>query len=88
MFKTNLSMSCMPSELQALTDRVATLEVRVAELGTVLHSALVYMSSDPASLLTKSRVVLEKALLALYRSEMDKEPSRPMIADMLVLRHS
>lgn len=33
--------------------------------------------------MTKSRVILEKVLLGLYRSAMNKEPSRPMIGDML-----
>src|ERR1700730_18210053 len=70
-------------EQQALADRIAALEARVAELGTFLRAAVGYLSSDPASSLTKSRVILEKVLLALYRGTMKKEPSRPMIGDML-----
>jgi hypothetical protein len=73
----------MSDELKALAHRIAALEARVAELRTYLHSAVAYLSSDPASSLTKSRVILEKVLLALYRSTMKKEPSRPMIGDML-----
>jgi hypothetical protein len=73
----------MTDEQQALADRIAALEARVAELGSFLHLALGYLSSDPASSLTKSRVVLEKVLLALYRGAMKKEPARPMIGDML-----
>lgn len=73
----------MSNELKALTDRIAALESRVAELGTFLQSAIEYLSSDPASSLTKSRVTLEKILLALYRGVLKKDPSRPMIGDML-----
>ncbi|HXH24684.1 MAG TPA: DUF4145 domain-containing protein [Vicinamibacterales bacterium] len=73
----------MTDEQQALADRIAALEARVAELGSFLHSAVGYLSSDPASSLTKSRIILEKVLLALYRGMMKKEPARPMIGDML-----
>jgi Domain of unknown function (DUF4145) len=73
----------MSDEHKVLADRIAALEARVAEFGTFLHSAVAYLSSDPASSLTKSRVILEKVLLALYRGAMKKEPSRPMIGDML-----
>jgi hypothetical protein len=73
----------MSDENQALTDRVTALEARVAELGVFLQLALAYLSTDPASSLTKSRVVLEKVLLALYRWEMDKNPPRPMVGDMM-----
>jgi Domain of unknown function (DUF4145) len=73
----------MSDEHKVLSDRIAALEARVAELGVFLHSALAYLSSDPASSLTKSRVTLEKVLIVLYRGAMKKEPSRPMIGDML-----
>jgi hypothetical protein len=73
----------MSDEVKALADRIAALEARMAELGSFLHSAVAYLASDPASSLTKSRVILEKVLLALYRGAMNKEPSRPMIGDML-----
>lgn len=77
---------CMTDEHKALADRVAALEARVAELGTFLHSAVAYLSSDPASSLTKSRVILEKLLLDLYRGAMKKDPPRPMIGDILADR--
>jgi Domain of unknown function (DUF4145) len=48
-----------------------------------LRAALNYISSDPESSLTKCRVILEKLLKRLYVDEMHKEPSRPMIGDML-----
>src|SRR6266540_2208304 len=73
----------MTDEKKAFAERIAALEGRVAELSSFLHSAVAYLSSDPASSLTKSRVILEKVLLALYRTVMKKEPSRPMIGDML-----
>lgn len=77
------STATMNTEQKAITDRIAALESRVAELGTFLQSAVSYLSSDPAGSLTKSRVILEKVLLALYRAVMKKEPARPMIGDML-----
>jgi len=73
----------MTDEEKALADRIAALEARVAELGSFLRSAIGYLSSDPASSLTKSRVILERVLLTLYRKSMKKEPSRAMIGDML-----
>ena len=74
----------MTHEQKALAERIAALEARVAELGSFLHSAIGYLSSDPASSLTKSRIILERVLLALYRKTMKKAPPRPMIGDMLV----
>jgi type I restriction enzyme R subunit len=73
----------MTDEQKVLAHRIAALEARVAELRSFLHSAIGYLSSDPASSLTKSRTILEKVLLALYRGTMRKEPPRPMIGDML-----
>lgn len=66
-----------------LVERIAALEARISELGGYLRSALEYLSSDPQSSLTKSRISLEKLLLALYRNLMKREPSRPMIGDIL-----
>lgn len=68
---------------KALADRITALETRVADLASYLQSALDYLSSDPQSSLTKSRVILEKLLLQLYRGTMTREPARPMIGDML-----
>jgi hypothetical protein len=76
----------MSDQHKDLARRIAALEDRVAELSSFLHSAVGYLSSDPSSSLTKSRVILEKVLLALYRDAMKKEPSRPMIGDMLADR--
>lgn len=73
----------MTDEQKAMANRVAALQARVAEVGAFLHSALGYMTSDPASSLTKSRVVLEKVLLDLYRGTTKREPSQPMIGSML-----
>jgi hypothetical protein len=78
-----MSNGHVSDEQKTLADRVAALEARVAELASLLQSAIQYLSSDPASSLTKSRLVLEKVLIALYRWEMDKLPARPMIRDFL-----
>jgi Domain of unknown function (DUF4145) len=74
----------MNSNHKALADRITAVEARVAEIASYLRSALQYLSTDPQSSLTKSRVVLEKVLLSLYRTSMKKEPSRPMIGDILL----
>lgn len=55
----------------------------MVELAEFLRSAAQYLSSDPASSLTKSRIALEKVLLTLYRETKKAEPPRPMIGDML-----
>lgn len=73
----------MSQEHDILSSRVAALEAKVAELGAYLQSALQYLSSDPQSSLTKSRVILERLLIRLYRQTMHREPRRPMIGDML-----
>lgn len=73
----------MPQDYKALASRVEALEQKVPDLATYLHSALDYISADPQSSLTKSRVTLEKLLLKLYRHAMNCDPRRPMIGDML-----
>ncbi|MEK6321223.1 MAG: hypothetical protein AABN33_06015 [Acidobacteriota bacterium] len=70
-------------EYVILANRVAALEQRVAEMAGYLRSALGYLSTDPQSSLTKSRVTLEKLLIILFRQTMQSEPRRPMIGDML-----
>ncbi len=64
----------MTNEYDILTDRVTVLEQKVADLAGYLHSALEYVSSDPQSSLTKSRIILEKLLLNIYRHAMKRDP--------------
>jgi|GEM_PF-880397 len=66
-----------------LESRVAALETQVVELAEFLRSALSYISSDPQSSLTKSRIVLERILIGLYRHLLQRDPPRPMIGDVL-----
>lgn len=49
-----------------IEDRVARLERTVSDLVGHIRSAIAYSPADPASALTKSRIVLEKLLLDLY----------------------
>src|SRR5208282_10436 len=42
-----------------------------------------YLDTAPASSLTKSRIVMEKALLQLYKQEMAREPRKPLLGDIL-----
>jgi hypothetical protein len=67
----------------ALAERAVALAIKVPEFASEMQHALEYVTSDPPSSLTKSRIVLEKMLLVLYRSAMKKEPKRAMIVEML-----
>ena len=74
----------MSEELKALNDRITALQGAIGnELASYVKEALGYGSSDPQSSLTKSRIVLEKLLLNLYRGRMKKEGRQPMIGEML-----
>ncbi|WP_058555275.1 DUF4145 domain-containing protein [Thiohalocapsa sp. ML1] len=73
----------MSQDVDLLATRIAALETRLDDLSSYLSRALEYISTDAQSSLTKSRIVLEKILLSIYSIEMQKEPSRPMIGDML-----
>ena len=66
-----------------LAARAVALAVRVPEFAAEMEFAVNYLASDPPSSLTKSRIILEKMLIMLYRGSMNKDPKRPMIVDML-----
>jgi hypothetical protein len=68
---------------QNLERRVRDLAKVLAPLSGELRLALDYVRPDPASSLTKSRLILEKVLVSLYASEMGKEPRKPLLGDML-----
>jgi hypothetical protein len=63
--------------------RILSLERQLADFSDELRFALRYISSDAASSLTKSRVVLEKLLIQLFNAEMRCEPRKPLLAEML-----
>jgi hypothetical protein len=69
----------MSQELKALNDRIIALKAQ----DTHLKLALEYISSDPHSSLTNSRIVLEKMLHALYQILMKEDPPQSMIGPML-----
>jgi hypothetical protein len=67
-----------------------TLQTRIHKLGSVfpdftepLQLAFRYAHSDPGSSLTKSRLIAERLLIELYKSEMGQEPRRPLFGDLL-----
>jgi hypothetical protein len=70
-------------EKEELATRVALLEAKLTQHVSNLQLAVEYLTSDPKSSLTKTRIVLEAVLQALYRSSMKKEPPRAQIGDML-----
>lgn len=63
--------------------RIDVLEPHIAYLGGYLREALLYLSRDPQSSLTKSRIVLEKILFQILNDLLGRSPKRPMIASML-----
>jgi Protein kinase domain/Hsp70 protein/Domain of unknown function (DUF4145) len=70
---------------------LAPLSARVGDLASALPPffsealllALHYVHQDPASSLTKTRLVLEKFLLGIYVERMGREPRKPLLGDML-----
>jgi Domain of unknown function (DUF4145) len=63
--------------------RIRSLEKQLSEFSNELRFALRYIGSDAASSLTKSRVVLEKLLVQVFKAETGREPRKPLLADML-----
>jgi hypothetical protein len=66
-----------------LASRIAELQKRFADFSTGLHLAHQYLETDSGSSLTKSRMVMEKLLVAVYAAEMGRLPKRPLLGDML-----
>jgi uncharacterized protein (TIGR02145 family) len=56
--------------------RIKKLEQRLDFLSDQLNKAFIYIKDDPHSSLTKSRTILERILLNIYKLEMDQEPKR------------
>jgi hypothetical protein len=67
-----------------LEGRIRNLQEALPVFAQALRHALDYIDPDPGSSLTKSRGVLEKILIELYRAEMGQDPRKPMLAEMLV----
>ncbi len=66
-----------------LESRVRKLEEQFTEFSAELRLALSYIRPDAGSSLTKSRIVLEKLVLRIYKAEMGQEPRRPLLGDVL-----
>lgn len=49
-----------------------------------LQFAWDYVQTDPGSSLTKSRLITEKLLMELYQAEMEREPKKPLLGEMLL----
>ena len=67
----------------ALEERVRVLEARQEGLSQQLTLALQYLADDPHGSLNKSRTVCEKLVVDVFRTEMNKEPKKPMLGEML-----
>src|SRR5262249_11884098 len=66
-----------------LASRIAELEKHFADFSTGLRFAYQYLETDSASSLTKSRMVMEKLLVAVFSAEMGRPPKKPLLGDML-----
>ena len=69
--------------MDELEPRIRKLERDLAKFAESLQLAFRYIRSDAGSSLTKSRLVLEKLLIEVYVTEMEKEPRKPLLAEML-----
>jgi formylglycine-generating enzyme required for sulfatase activity len=69
--------------MEDLEGRVRKLEQTFAAFAQEIRLAYRYIHPDSASSLTKSRIVMEKILLKIYKAEMGKEPRKPLLGDML-----
>jgi hypothetical protein len=66
-----------------LETRISELEQALSQFSRELQLALQYVQPDAAGSLTKSRVVLEQLVLAMYSLEMGREPRKPLLGEML-----
>src|SRR5262249_43153145 len=71
------------TRLDDLERRVIKLGNAFSEFSAELRFALGYIRTDAASSLTKSRVILERLSLRIYRAEMGRDPRRPLLGDLL-----
>jgi hypothetical protein len=62
---------------------VRKLEQAFAGFAQEIRLAYRYIQPDSASSLTKSRIVMEKRLLSIYKAEMGVEPKKPLLGDIL-----
>jgi uncharacterized protein (TIGR03067 family) len=69
--------------MDELESRALKLAKELTDFGAELRLACAYTQVDPASSLTKSRIVMEKLLLDIYGREMGHEPKKPLLGDML-----
>jgi hypothetical protein len=72
-----------PLTLDERESRVPKLAKELADFGAELRLAYKYTAADPASSLTKSRMVMEKLLLEVYAQEMGRAPRKPLLGEML-----
>src|SRR5262245_60203545 len=66
-----------------LESRIGKLEKHFSDFSRALRFAYQYLETDSASSVTKSRMVTEKLLIAVYAAEMGLEPKKPLLGDML-----
>jgi hypothetical protein len=69
--------------MPTLPMKVETLVTAIVSFSGDLRLALGYIPTDPASSLTKSRMVMEKLLRSVFQIEMGCEPRKPLLGDML-----
>jgi formylglycine-generating enzyme required for sulfatase activity len=66
-----------------LDSRVSKFAKDFSAFSDELRLAFAYIHTDASGSLTKSRIVMEKLLISIYRVEMGQEPRKPLLAEML-----
>jgi hypothetical protein len=66
-----------------LEERIRRLRAIFDDFYENLKLACDYVTSDAQSSLTKSRLIMEAVLVQVYQVEMDREPKKPLLGDML-----
>src|SRR5262249_47820610 len=75
-------------DLAALSARVGDLAKAMPPFSEELRLALHYGPQDPASSLTKIRLVLERLLVEVYTHRLDREPPKPLAGEVLAANQS
>jgi CheY-like chemotaxis protein len=70
--------------MRELAIQIQKLREQCRDFYEPLQLAHGYIEADPASSVTKSRMIMEKLLVRIYTAEMGLEPRKPLLGDMLV----
>jgi len=69
--------------MQEFEHKVRRLQYAFPAFSEDIRLACEYIEPDAASSLTKSRMVMEKLLIVIYKQEMGREPKKPLLGEIL-----